>query len=90
MVDVEFRMSTAHLEAGEVHLVGEFNEWSRTATPMQRVDDHFTVTVSLAPGRTYRYKFLVNGEEWENDWHADAYVPNEFGGNDSLLDLTQR
>jgi 1,4-alpha-glucan branching enzyme len=86
---VEFRMPAEHLDATQVHLVGDFNEWSKTATPMERRGSHFVVTLLLATGRTYRYKFLVDGQQWENDWNADAYVSNEFGGDDSLLDLTE-
>lgn len=89
-ISVEFRMSADHLDATEVHLVGQFNDWSPTATPMQRVGNAFVATVRLATGRTYRYKYLVDGQVWENDWNADAYVPNGFGGEDSLLDLTDR
>jgi 1,4-alpha-glucan branching enzyme len=89
-VTVEFRVPVDHLDATAVHLVGEFNDWSLTDTPMVRSGTHFVVSLRLATGRTYRYKFLIDGRQWENDWHADAYVPNEFGGNDSLLDLTGR
>jgi hypothetical protein len=81
-------MPADHVEAQQVHLVGEFNDWSRTATPMVRSGSHFVATVRVPTGRTYRYKFLVDGHRWENDWHADAYVSNEYGGDDSLLDLT--
>jgi 1,4-alpha-glucan branching enzyme len=88
-VTVEFRMTGDHMEAEQVHLVGEFNDWSRTATPMVRSGRHFVVSLPLARGRTYRYKFLVDGTRWENDWHADAYVSNEYGGDDSVVDLTR-
>jgi hypothetical protein len=88
LVTVDFRMTADHLDAEQVHLVGEFNDWSHTATPMERSGSHFVATVRLARGRTYRYKFLVDGTRWENDWHADSYVSNEFGGDDSVLDLT--
>jgi hypothetical protein len=87
-VTVDFRMPADHVEATQVHLVGDFNDWSRTATPLVRSGSHFVTTLRLPTGRTYRYKFLVDGERWENDWNADAYVSNEFGGDDSLLDLT--
>lgn len=88
LVQIEFRMPADHLDSHHVQLAGEFNGWSKTATPMRRSGAHFVATVSLVPGRTYRYKFLVDGERWENDWSADAYVPNEYGGDDSLIDLT--
>ncbi|MBI5090748.1 MAG: isoamylase early set domain-containing protein [Actinobacteria bacterium] len=81
-------MAADHHEARAVHLVGEFNDWSHTETPMNRSGDQFVAEVALATGRTYRYKFLIDGERWENDWNADSYVANEYGGDDSLLDLT--
>ena len=51
--------------AGSVALVGDFNDWDATATPMRpaRSGDLWSVTVPLAPGR-YRYAFLVNGSRW--------------------------
>ena len=47
-----------------------------------------SVTLDLDAGRTYAYRFWIDGDRWENDWRADAYAPNEFGGDDSILDLT--
>jgi 1,4-alpha-glucan branching enzyme len=68
------------------HLCGEFNDWSTTATPMtRRADGSFRVTVGLETGRSYRFRYLFDGERWENDWAADDYVPNEFGGDDSVV-----
>ena len=71
-----------------VAVVGEFNDWSPDAHRMRREDDAFTAVIPLMPGRAYRFRYLVDGERWLNDWAADAYVPNEFGGEDSLVDLT--
>ena len=68
-------------------VVGEFNDWSRDANPMFEVEGGFRAQIALEPGRAYRFRYLVDGERWENDWAADAYVPNEFGGDDSLIDL---
>jgi 1,4-alpha-glucan branching enzyme len=67
-------------------LVGEFNGWDRKAHPMKRLKDGgFSATVSLAAGQAYRYRFLLDGAHWENDWAADEYVANEFGTEDSLV-----
>lgn len=72
----------------DITLCGEFNDWSRDSHRLKRrKDGRFSITMTLPPGRNYRYRFLVNGEHWENDWHADAYVPNDYGGDDSLLEL---
>ena len=54
---------------------------------MTRAGDEFHTTVHLKGGRTYRYRYLVDGRRWENDWAADDYVPNEFGGEDSAVVL---
>jgi 1,4-alpha-glucan branching enzyme len=68
------------------HLCGEFNDWSTTAAPMtRRKDGSFRVTVVLEPGRHYRFRYLLDGWRWENDCAADAYVPNEYGGDDSVV-----
>jgi hypothetical protein len=34
-----------------------------------------------------RFRYLLDGERWENDWTADAYVPNSFGSDDSVVEV---
>ncbi|MBI5090472.1 MAG: isoamylase early set domain-containing protein [Actinobacteria bacterium] len=81
--DVLFRLQ-AHPDVREIALVGEFNGWSQEAHRMERTGDIFEITVPLERGRSYRYRYLVDGQHWENDWNADGYVPNEFGSDDSV------
>lgn len=67
-------------------LCGEFNDWDPEANPMRRLKDgSFSATVSLPAGQSYRYRFLLDGERWENDWEAEEYVANEHGTEDSLV-----
>ncbi len=69
-------------------LCGEFDEWDKTSHPMERREDgSFTLTLSLQPERRYRFRYLLDGERWENDWAADAYEPNPFGSEDSVVQL---
>ena len=56
---------------------------------MTFTDDAYTAEVIIATGRTYRFRYLIDNERWQNDWAADSYAPNEFGGDDSVLDLTK-
>jgi 1,4-alpha-glucan branching enzyme len=86
MAAVTFRLPKA-VDAREAAVVGEFNDWSTSATPMVETDDGFAVTVELEVGRRYRFRYLLDGNRWENDWAADAYVGNEFGGDDSVVDV---
>jgi len=68
---------------------GEWNGWSADADVMQRgADGGFSATVDLDAGRAYRFRYLLDGQRWDNDWAADAYVPNDFGGDDSVVDVT--
>jgi hypothetical protein len=84
---VRFWLPTA-VDATTVALVGEFNDWSSDANPMERRGDRFETSLRLATGRTYRYRFLLDGHRWENAWDAAAYLPNEHGTDDSVVDLT--
>jgi len=68
-------------DAKTVYIVGEFNNWSKDATPMKRLKDGtYVTTLDLDTGREYQYRYLIDQNEWENDWHADKYVPSFFGG----------
>lgn len=72
--------------AESASVCGDFNDWNQDAHPMKRrKDGSFTVTFSVKPGNQYRFRYLLDGRRWENDWQADAYMPNEHGTDDSVL-----
>jgi hypothetical protein len=76
------------VNAGTASLCGDFNGWNPSANPMvHRKDGRFSTTISLQSGESYRFRYLLDGERWENDWAADAYVSNSFGDEDSLINL---
>lgn len=84
---VTFTLPT-EVEAKKAHLCGDFNGWERPGRPMiRRKDGRFSTTLTLKTGREYRFRYLLDGERWENDWVADNYLPNPFGGEDSVLKL---
>jgi len=86
-VDVTFTLP-AEVHADSAMLCGDFNEWSTGGIPLERSDDgSWHATVALEPGRAYRYRFLLDGERWENAWDADEYVPNPYGGEDSVISV---
>jgi 1,4-alpha-glucan branching enzyme len=90
LVRVTFELPST-MWAERVNLVGEFNGWDTTATPMihHRSDANWKVTVDLPAGRRYRFRYLVDGREWLNDWRADDHVENPYGSYDSVVDLSQ-
>jgi len=74
-------------DARSVQLVGDFNAWSRDATPLAvtAVEGVWTVTVPLAPGR-HEYAFIVDGERWVAD--STARIRNdEFGTETSVVSV---
>lgn len=74
------------IEVESVCLVGTFNDWDPEATPMIRNrKGAFRVTLELEPGQEYLFRYVINGEHWYNDWHADAYVPNGLGEDNCVV-----
>ena len=73
---------------GEVAVVGNFNGWDPTATPVQERRRQWTATVILAPGQRYSFRYLADGDRWFNDEEADDYQPDQYGGCDSVIDLS--
>jgi hypothetical protein len=84
-VDVTFTLP-ADVPADTVALCGEFNQWSADDIRLARGSDGlWRATVPLEPGRSYRYRYLLDGQRWENDRRADRYVPNPLGSTDSVV-----
>jgi hypothetical protein len=87
-VVVGFELPAA-VAAGSVTVCGDFNDWSPQSHPLTRVEGgSFHTEVALPAGRRWRFRYLLDGERWENDWAADDYVPNGHGQDDSVVDLT--
>lgn len=86
---VTFRLpKEAAPDAGQISVVGDFNEWDPAITPMQRLGSgDFQVTMELISNREYRFRYLVDSHRWENHWSADRYDPNDFGTDDSVVIL---
>ncbi len=79
----------AEVAATSVSLVGDFNDWSPEANPLHLLSDgRFRTEVALPAGQRSRFRYLIDGQRWENDWAADDYVPNGLGAEDSIVDLT--
>ena len=83
LVDVEFTMP-ADVEARSVAVAGDFNDWSPTANPLLADDQGaWRATVPLPPGR-HRFRYVIDGQRWENDWAADDYESNDLGEQNSI------
>lgn len=65
--------------AENVELVGEFSNWAEAPISMKKLKNgSFKTTLDLETGKDYQFRYVIDGAKWENDWEADAYVPNNF------------
>lgn len=86
-VAVTFRLPAA-AGTSVAWVAGDWNGWSKTDDPMRPgTTGELECTLMLDPGRSYRFRYFLGDGRWENDWDADAYVDNEFGGADSVVTL---
>lgn len=83
---VTFMLPKEAVENAEtVAIFGDFNQWQEGIMLTKQKDGSFKTAVELEKGRSYEYRFLINGEKWENDWAAEAYVPTPFGTFNSVV-----
>ncbi len=69
-----------------VAIVGDFNGWNESATPMvqRAADGSWSVRVPLAPGR-HTYAFVVDGARWIVDPLAPQVPDAGFGPANALI-----
>lgn len=67
--------------AKEVLLLGEINGWNvKEAVKLKKQKNgNFKTTVELETGKEYEFRYLLDGEKWENDTEADKLVKGVFG-----------
>jgi 1,4-alpha-glucan branching enzyme len=77
---------------GNIHvaLVGDFNGWRAGPNMFKRRGDIDVASVTLSAGRRYEFRYVDDNGDWFNDEAAHAYVPNRFGGDNSVVDLRDR
>ena len=79
-------------DASAVFLAGSFNDWSESATPMNRGEGGiWSANLDLLPGR-YEYKFIIDGQwccspELLTDPSRASCIPNTFGTTNFAADV---
>jgi hypothetical protein len=86
-VEVTFRMPPMD-DVVELYLCGDFSGWKIKGIPfILESDGTWVARLELDAGKSYRFRYHDNQGRWMNDREADGYVPNDFGSDDSVLDL---
>lgn len=70
--------------ANAVAIVGDFNGWNQSATPMARTDGTWSAKVPLAPGR-HVYAFVVDGKKWVVDPLAPQVPDDGYGPANAVV-----
>jgi 1,4-alpha-glucan branching enzyme len=66
--------------AQKVNVVGDFNNWSTSQTPMKRsLNGVFTASLNLRKGQEYQFRYLYDDHRWENEIEADKVADTPYG-----------
>ena len=62
-------------------VVGDFNRWDPHANEMKRIKKtgEFKTKIELPEHREFKFRYLLDGEQWINDETADKYIITHFG-----------
>jgi len=92
-VDITFQVNMTEQTVSEngVHLVGNFQGWNPSTTPLtdENADGIYEVTVSIETGSTALFKF-INGNDWgtgEEIVPSECGVDNGFGAYNRTLEI---
>ena len=78
----------ANIWADRIWLVGDFNDWQPGVTPMrQERDAVWRATLDLPLGKRYEFRYIIDGQ-WQSDCHADGFMVNDYGSDNSIVDAT--
>jgi hypothetical protein len=73
-------------DAGEIFLVGSFNNWDPKAAPLKKGrGGKWSTELLLMPGH-YEYRFVVDGR-WQDDPLAARFVANPFGELNCIIEV---
>lgn len=83
--EVTFRVAPEGAE--QVALLTAANNWE--PIPMQKLKSgEFKSRVRLPLAQRIEFRYLVDDDHWINDEAADAYVRNEHGSENSVVDTS--
>ena len=81
------RVELSYPQAQKAFIAGTFNNWQPATTPLKNVGNgRWATDLELSPGR-YEYRFVIDGQ-WISDPQAKDYLPNPYGGFNSVLSVS--
>lgn len=83
--EVEVTFSFVAGKSVQVALLGDFNDWQPQAMKFNAKEQCFKLKLRLPKNHEYQFRYRLDNTHWENDHVADAYVPNKYGSENSLV-----
>lgn len=83
--EAEITFEFSRSDVKKVELLAEFNEWKPIAMTYSKASKAFRTKVRLPKESSFAFRYLLDDVEWENDYQADQYLPNDFGSEDSIV-----
>lgn len=75
-----------HADQPKVSVVGDFNNWDSTATPLvKRGNNTRSASITVDANQRYLFRYYSADNQWFNDDAADGYEPSEHGSENSIL-----
>jgi 1,4-alpha-glucan branching enzyme len=88
LVKVTFSLP-ARSDGSRISVVGDFNAWRAGANVFKRRGDLEVSSLTLSSGRRYEFRYVDDEGNWFNDDGAHGYARNEFGEDNSVIDLRE-
>lgn len=87
LAKVTFELSADAVNGAKtVALAGDFNGWDPSTQALKKQKDgSYKITVELAVGAEYQYRYVLDGTTWTNDWAADKYVASGVAGEENSV-----
>jgi 1,4-alpha-glucan branching enzyme len=66
-------------DAKKIAVVGDFNDWNREKHLLKKTKSgRFQRLLELPTGKEYQFRYLIDDNDWENEWEADGLVETPF------------
>ncbi|MCO5182818.1 MAG: isoamylase early set domain-containing protein [Anaerolineae bacterium] len=87
--EVEVTFVVEREDAESALLLCDANEWQPVEMSKRKKDGAYVTKMRFPTNGEVEFRYLLNDTVWVNDEEADAYRPNEFGEENSILFTSQ-
>jgi hypothetical protein len=81
---IPYRFVIFQPEAQKAQIVGSFTGWQ--TVPMRKSGGYFQVTMALPAGE-HRFSYIIDGRQQVTDPTLPVHEPDDFGGENSILEV---